>query len=96
MSNSSIWLIDMTLPGATTPAQNGPGSKVNEGLLCNPQISKTEAFQSEGLMSYPGHSLEESYPSTKIQSVYYAAPADWVTHIYQPLHSGRIWHMVNF
>ena len=28
-------------------------------------------------MSYPGHSLGESYPSAETQSVYSAAPADW-------------------
>ena len=28
-------------------------------------------------MSYPGHSLEESYISTETQSVYSTAPADW-------------------
>ena len=33
MGNSSIWPIDRTLLGATTPGQSGPGSNVNEGLL---------------------------------------------------------------
>ena len=33
MSNSSIWPIDKTLSGATTPGQSGPGSKGNEGVL---------------------------------------------------------------
>ena len=28
-------------------------------------------------MSYIGHSLEESYPSAEMQSVYSAAPANW-------------------
>ena len=36
MSNSSIWLIDRTLSGATTPGQSGPGSNDNEGVLCIP------------------------------------------------------------
>ena len=30
---SSIWLIDWTLSGATTPGQSGPGSDGNEGVL---------------------------------------------------------------
>ena len=30
---SSIWLIDRTLSGATTPGQSGPGSDDNEGVL---------------------------------------------------------------
>ena len=30
---SSIWPIDMTPSGATTPNQSGPGSDSNEGVL---------------------------------------------------------------
>ena len=30
---SSIWPIDMTLSGATTPGQSGPGSDDNEKVL---------------------------------------------------------------
>ena len=30
------------------------------------------------LLSYPGNSLGESYPSAEMQSVYFAAPAEWV------------------
>ena len=30
---SSIWPIDSTLSGATTPDQSGPGSNINEGVL---------------------------------------------------------------
>ena len=33
MSNSSIWPIDRTLIGATTPGQSGPGNDGNEGVL---------------------------------------------------------------
>ena len=33
MSNSSIWHIDRTLSGATTPSQIGPGSYDNETVL---------------------------------------------------------------
>ena len=51
MSNSSIWLIDWTLSGATTPGQSGPGSNGNEGVLHIPQ----SALLPDGLMSYPGH-----------------------------------------
>ena len=36
MSNSSIWPIDKTLSGATTPSQIEPGYEV---VLCIPQIS---------------------------------------------------------
>ena len=39
MSNSSIWPIDRTLSGATTPGQSGPESDGNEGVLRIPQSS---------------------------------------------------------
>ena len=56
----SIWLIDRTLLGATTPGQSGLESNGNEGVFCIPQISKAEASSSDGLMLYLGHSWEES------------------------------------
>ena len=37
---SSIWPIDKTLSGATTPGQSGPGSDGNEGVLRLPKSSK--------------------------------------------------------
>ena len=33
---SSIWSIDRTLSGGTTPGQSGPGSDGNEGVLSIP------------------------------------------------------------
>ena len=39
MSNSSIWPIDMTLSGATTPVQSEPVSNANGEVLCIPQSS---------------------------------------------------------
>ena len=78
MSNSCIWPIDRALSGATTPEQSGPGSDGNEGILRVPQsTSICEASESDCLLSYPGHSLGESYPSAEMQSVYSVAPADW-------------------
>ena len=54
----------MTISGATTSGQSGPGSGGNEGVLHNPQGSSiTGASQSDYLISYPGHSLGVSYPS---------------------------------
>ena len=77
MSNSSIWLIDRTLPGAITPGQSG--SDGNEGLLRILQSSSiTGASPSNCLMSYPGDSLGESYPSAKIQLVYSTAILGYV------------------
>ena len=44
----------MTPSGTTILGQSEPGSNSNEGVL---QISKAGASLSDGLMSYPGHSL---------------------------------------
>ena len=38
-----------------------------------------KASRLDCLVSYPGHSLRECYPSAEMQSVYSAAPADWAT-----------------
>ena len=48
MSNSSIWHIDKTLSGITTPSQNAPGSNGNEGVLHIPQITEAESSLSDG------------------------------------------------
>ena len=54
------------------------GSDGNEGVLHIPQNSSiTGASPSDCLMSYPGHSLGESYFSAKMQLVYFTAPPDW-------------------
>ena len=67
-----------TLSGATTADQRRPGSDGNEGVLHIPQSSNISgASPSDCLLSYSGHSLEESYPSAEMQSVYSTAPADW-------------------
>ena len=61
----------MTLFGATTLGQSGSESDGNEGVLHIQQSSSiTEASPSNFLVSYPGHSLGESYPSIEMQSVY--------------------------
>ena len=52
---SSIWPIDRTLSGVTTPGQSGLGSNGNEGVLRIPQsYSITEASSSDYLVSYIG------------------------------------------
>ena len=83
MQFSSIWLIDRTLSGATSPGQKGPGSDGYERVLRFPQSSSiTGASSSDYLMSYPGYSLGGvSYPSAEVQSVYSTAPADWAVHV---------------
>ena len=74
---SSIWPIDRTLLGATTPGQSGPGSNGNEGVLRILQSSRIiRALPSDCFVSYAGHSLGDSYPCAEKQSVYSTAPAD--------------------
>ena len=68
-----------TLSGATTPGQSEPRSNDNEGVLHIPHSSSiTGASPSNCFMSYPGHSLGESYPSAEVQSVNSTAPANCV------------------
>ena len=52
----SIWLIDKTLSGATTPDQSRPGSNGKERVLHILRISKARASQSDA----------ESFPSAKM------------------------------
>ena len=73
-----VWPINWTLLSFSTPDQNDPGSNDNEGALHIPQSSKVRASPSDGLMSYTGHSLMWSYSNAEMQSVYSAAPADWL------------------
>ena len=40
MSKSSIWPIDGTLSGTTTPGKGGPESDGNEEVLCIPESDK--------------------------------------------------------
>ena len=54
-----------------------PGSDGNKGVLSIPLSSSINgASPSDYLVSYPRHSLRESYSSAKMQSVYSTAPAN--------------------
>ena len=66
-----MWPTDGILSGATNPGQSGPKSNCSEGVLHILQSSR------DFLLSYPRHSLEESYPSVEMQSVNSTASADW-------------------
>ena len=81
LSRSTVYFflpIDRTLLDATTLSQNGPGSHDNKEVLCIPQSSSiTGTSPSDCLMSYPGHTLGEFYPSAEKQSVYSTALNDW-------------------
>ena len=68
-----IWPLDSILSGTTTLGYSEPGSDGNEEVLHISQISIiTGTSPSDCFGSYPGHSLEESYPSAEMQSEYSA------------------------
>ena len=73
MSNTFIRPTDRIQSGATTPGKSGPGSDCNKGIH-----RITGASPSDCLVSYPWHTLGESYPCWEIQSEYSAASADRV------------------
>ena len=57
MSSSSMWPIDRTLSGTSTPSQSGPGSNGNELIPRVSQSTNTVPSPSDGSVSYRGHSL---------------------------------------
>ena len=75
---SSFWPIDRILSSASTRGQNEPCNNGNKGVLYIPQsYNITGATPSDCLVSYPGYSLREPYPSAEILSVYSTASVDW-------------------
>ena len=83
---SSTWPIERTLSGATIPSQSGTGSDGNKGVIRIPQSSSyTGGSSSDFLVSYPGHSLGESYPFSVKQSAYSIAPTDRASHFFYSL-----------
>ena len=88
MSNNSTWPIGRTLLGATTMDQSGPGSKGNEEVLCIPQSSSfTGATPSDSFVSYPRHSLGESYTCAQMQSMYWQPQLIWAIDLPDQRHS---------
>ena len=80
---SSIWPINWTLTGATTPEKSGPVSDGNEGVLHIPQRSSiTGNLPSDCLVSYPGHLLGVGNHSAEKQSMYSTALADWTRWVF--------------
>ena len=82
MQFSSIYPIDRTQSGATTPGQSEPRNDASEGVNHIPQSSCiTGTSPSDCLVSYPGCSLWGSYTPAEVQSVYSTAlpapAADW-------------------
>ena len=63
---SSLWPIERTLSGATTPEQCGPGSDSSEGVLHIPQsFSITGTAPWDFLVSYLGHSFGSVLPLSR-------------------------------
>ena len=83
MQFSSIWPIDRTLSGATTPGQSGLGVM---------SVKRYSAFPKAPALLEPHHQIVNvifrtlngwrSYPSVEMQSVYSTAPA-WAMYIYR-------------
>ena len=59
MSNSSIWPPDRTLSGATTPGLSRPWEQRRWRGTLHSLNHKTWAASSDGLVSYPKHSLRQ-------------------------------------
>ena len=64
--------MDRTFSDVTTPGKSGPECYGSEGVLCIPGASLSDC-----LVSYSGDSLEGSYSSAEMQSVYSTASPDW-------------------
>ena len=70
MKFSSIWPVDRTISGATTPGQSGPGNNSIEGVICILQSSSSSKFtQLDCLLSYPGHLLGGGLISSKLNAI---------------------------
>ena len=79
---SYIWSIDRTLSGATTLGQREHGSNGNKEVPCILQSSNfTVASPSDCLVSYPGYSLGEFYPSAEMKCILQPQPTGPATSL---------------
>ena len=58
-----------------------PGHNGKEDYTIFPEYL-SEASLLDDFISYPGHSFEEFFSCTKMQSVYSTAPADWADKLF--------------
>ena len=73
---SSIWPIDRSLSGATTPSQSGSVNNGNERVLYIPQsFSITGTSPSDCLVSYPGYTLVGVLPLYREAVVVFYSPS---------------------
>ena len=83
---SFIWPIDRTLSSTSTPGQVDQGAMAMNGYSIFPKAPTLLKPRHEIVwVSYPGHSLEESYHSAEMQSVSSPIPAD-CTHLFAELY----------
>ena len=82
LSDSSVWPIDRTLSGSSTPSQSGPGKDGNEGVLW---ISKAPAFLEPHHQIVSCHIKEKfflwgwrSYHSSEMLLVYFQPSHCWL------------------
>ena len=78
---NSIWRIDMTLSGATTPDERGPVSDDSEGVLCIHQSSSITLTLTIRLSHIKDPRCGESYPLQQFQPAYSTAQDDWAQEI---------------
>ena len=99
---TSIWPIERTLLGSTSPGQCGHWCDGNQGVLSITLHSCiTDASSLDRLVSIQDIRGGEFLPCEEIQSVYSITPADWVVHLYGFNYSNKtliiIWfHIVIF
>ena len=66
--------MNRSVTDTTILGQSWFGRNSNEWILYIPQSSMTETSPSDNFVSNPEHPLEESYPSTEMQSLHSTAP----------------------
>ena len=90
---SSIWPIDRTLSGATSPSQRGPGRMPMKGCSVFPkaQVLLEPHHQIVYCHIQGTRLVKEAYPSAGLQSVNSTAPADWPKELTKMLYGQYIY-----
>ena len=70
--NSFFLSLDGTLTGSSTSDQGGPESNSNKGVHHILWSSRAGTLPSDGLMSYPGHSLEVLHLCRDAVSIFFS------------------------
>ena len=87
MTNSFIWPIDRTLPGATNLGQSGPGNNGNKRVLRKAPALLDHLHVYWHMFSIISRIfVGEYYLSAEMQSVYSTTPVDWASKTKWDLH----------